>query len=583
MASMISYAPALIGMEKKSEEPGPTPAERKISRQIDTLQRISRSEFEKKNGGDHVQEMKDFYALANMSSSSATPSYRPKVVLPELQYLLMSESSDLTNDSPKVYISVGGKQDEAREKAFASAWKLALVQNRIFDAVLWSQFVNPSWLQVGYSPDARNGKGMCWVAALDPSTVIADPHATNDRNWAYCGYERWFYIDEVRRMFPEQGWRVKYSGGYEDYDDDVTESQNFELGLELPPGPLRIDSPEGFENQNKGPRVRVRYIWVKDYAKERIEEIAGTKTADGFDLSVVAKKRWKFPGGRFIVECQGINLADGPNFVPKLPEDDFGTFPLVGVWSLPHLDGLYGPPPVRYGKGAQEISEKMYTQLIENMIRTNNAQYWIPKDSGIDIDAFGGIPGEVQVYDGDKPPTMNWANPIPQHMTQIPEVLLQKVARYVGFTPERQGQSGGGNISPELFDASVFQSQSILRMKAKMLAETYQRLTSIFFYMMARMKINEDRLQPSRGKSQQATIWTPLPPDADLDIELDETSVDAMSATMMKTLALQLAKTGMLPQKFVLETLGVPHAAEIADEAQKQMELAALSKLKKPR
>jgi hypothetical protein len=576
--ALVSYGPQIVTDRKTN--PGHA-NDHHISKQIDTLQRISRQEKEKTQGGNWTQEMRDFYNLDY--GTSAALSYRPRVILPELQYLLMSESIDLTNDSPKVYISVNGQRDEQREKAFNAAWRLGMVNNRIFDAVLWSQFCNPGWLQVGFSPDARNGKGMPWVRSIDPDSLDPDPHAQNDKDWSYVINERWFYVDEIRRQWPEQGMRIRMGPEAEDMESDEMGGSRFDLTMDLPPGPLRMDAPDGFLQQNRGPRAKVRYLWVKDYAREVIKEIAGEKTAQGFELTFKPSYKWRFPFGRFVTECNGIILADGPNFIPKLPEDDFGTFPFVGVWSLPHLGSMYGPPPVRYGRGPQDIAEKMYTQLIENMIRTNNGQYYIPRDSNIDIDTFGGLPGEVLVYDGDKPPTQMWPNAIPQHMTQIPEVLLQKVARYVGFTPERQGQSGGGNISPELFDASLFQSQSILRMKARLLSESYQRLTSMMFYLMARMKLGEDTLRGARSKEQKACTWSPLPPGADCDLELDETSIDAMSSAMMKNLVMALAKTGLVPQQYVLETLGVPNAEQIAKEAQKQAELAALNKLRKPR
>lgn len=577
---MISYAPYIVPSEKKSDPV--QPSERRVSKQIDVLQRISRQERENKQGSNWTQEMVDFHELNYQTSSS--PSYRPRIILPEIQYLLMSESTDLTNDTPKLYISVNGKRDEEREKAFAAVWRAGMVNNRIFDAVLWSQYCNPAFLQLGFSPDARGGKGMPWVRALDPDSIDPDPHAKNDRDWSFVVCERWFYVDEIRRTWPENGNRVRVGAGYEDdYEENESEGSRFDLSMELPPGPLRADIPDGFETQHKGPRARVRYLWVKDYARETIREIAGEKTAQGFELVVNPQIKWKYPFGRFITECNGVILADGPNFVPKLPEDDFGTFPFVGIWSLPHLKSIYGPPPVRYGKGPQEIAEKMYTQLIENMIRTNNAQVFIPKDSEIDIDAFGGIPGEVQYYAGEKPPTMSWPQAIPQHMTQIPEILLQKVARYTGWTPERQGQAGAGNISPELFDAAVFQSQSILRMKARLLAESYQRLTSMVFYMMARMKLSEDVMKASRGGKNKPCVWSPIPPSAECDLELDETSLNAVSSTMMKSLVMSLSKSGMLPARFIFETLGLPNAEQLAEEGTRQMELASLAKLRRPR
>jgi hypothetical protein len=324
-------------------------------------------------------------------------------------------------------------------------------------------------------------------------------------------------------------------------------------------------------------------LFIKDYAREVVEEIAGQKTATGLELVVTPDFKWRYPGGRFITECEGFILADGPNWVPRLPDDDFATFPFLGVWSLPHPKHYFAAPPVRYGKGPQEIAERMYTQLIENLIRLNNGQCWIPEDSGIDIDAYGGIPGEVQVYRGEKTPTITWPQPIPQHMTQVPEILLAKVARYVGWTQERQGQPGAGNISPELFDAALFQSQSLLRMKARMLAETYQRLTQMTFHMMVRFKRLMDNVRPPRGEKQPGAIWKPLPPDVEADLELDEASLDTISASMMKNLVVALGRAGQVPNRFVLETLGIPNAQQIADEAMRSQELAALAKLKRPR
>lgn len=581
----VTYMPYILGTERKSAPAGPSSAERKISRQIDTLQRMAVQERNNRWGENWTQEMVDFFNL-DYFPTTATPSYRPRVILPEIQFLLMSEATELTNDSPKVYISVNGKSDEERAKAFAAQWKLGSYNNRIFDAVLWSQFCNPACLQLGVNTEARNGKGSVWCRARDVDSFHPDPHAKNDRDWSFVVAEDWFYVDDIKRTWGKKADAIKQSAGYEDYANEENEESTgsgFDLSLELPPGPLRVDSPEGFEHQRRGPRERVRYLFVKDYARERVEEIAGHEAAEGMELIVAPEMKWKYPGGRLIVECQGYNLADGPNFTPRLPEDDFSTFPFIGVWSMPHPKHYFGVPPVRYGKGSQDISERMYTQLIENMIRLNNGQCWIPEDSGIDIDAYGGMPGEVQVYRGDKPPTITWPNQIPQHMTQIPEVLLQKVARYLGWNPQRQGEAGQGNISPELFDASVFQSQSMLRMKARLLSETYHRLTQMAFYMMARFKTLEDRLRPPRSAKQEATIWKPLPEGAEVDMELDETSIDVLSSQMLKNLVVALGKAGAVPNRFVLETLQIPNAAEIADAATKQQELAALAKLRRPR
>jgi hypothetical protein len=248
------------------------------------------------------------------------------------------------------------------------------------------------------------------------------------------------------------------------------------------------------------------------------------------------------------------------------------------------MNRMFGPAPVRYSRSSQETSEKMVGQLLENMIRTNNAQYWIPKEANVDIDAFGGLPGEVQVYEGEKAPTMSWPNPIPAHMKDIPDWLLAKVQRYQGFSQERQGQAGQGNISPDLFDAAVFQSQTLSRMKARFLSETISRVAQLTFYMMARFKTDTDQYKPSFSKDRPACEWAPLPHDAVCELQLDDASVQALSNAAMQKIAITLAKTpAALGLKDLYQTLNLPNAEELADAATKQMELAAVARTKKPR
>lgn len=102
------------------------------------------------------------------------------------------------------------------------------------------------------------------------------------------------------------------------------------------------------------------------------------------------------------------------------------------------------------------------------------------------------------------------------------------------------------------------------------------------FHMMVRFKTLEDTIRPARG-NRPAAVWTPLPESAETYLEMDDTSVDAISSAMLRKLVVPLAKLGLIPAKYALETVGVPHAEELAEAAEKQMALAALSKLKRPR
>ena len=226
----------------------------------------------------------------------------------------------------------------------------------------------------------------------------------------------------------------------------------------------------------------------------------------------------------------------------------------------------------------------MYTQVYENAVRVNNAITFIPEDTGIDIDAYGGLPGEVQIIrPGSAPPTMSWPQPMPQHMVQLPELLFQKIRQYQGFSPSRQGQTSAGNISADLFDASVFQSQSLTRLRGRMLAESVLRIAQLVFYFMARFKTQPDVYTiPANGKLERA-VWRPVSDVKQNQLYLDEGSIRPLSGAALRQIVLALAKTGILPPKFILKSLDIPGADQIAEEAEQQMKLAAAAKLKRPR
>lgn len=84
-------------------------------------------------------------------------------------------------------------------------------------------------------------------------------------------------------------------------------------------------------------------------------------------------------------------------------------------------------------------------------------------------------------------------------------------------------------------------------------------------------------------KNQKPCSWLPLPDSAECDLELDPVTLQAVSSTMMKNIVMALSKTGALPPKFIFETLGLPQAEQLAEDAQRAQELAAVAKLRKPR
>src|SRR5580698_11082824 len=185
--------------EKKSE-PSYISADRSMCKQLDELERISSAERDKHLGREYFRDIKEFYQLNDEHRN--WPSYRPSVRIPQLQSLVLNEATDITDASIKVYITNEGKRDDAREKYYQANWRQGCYNNRILESVIWAMLTNLGFLQVGFSPSARRGKGVTWLESRDPETVKPDPFCKSDADWSWVQWDDWMYIDEVRRRWP---------------------------------------------------------------------------------------------------------------------------------------------------------------------------------------------------------------------------------------------------------------------------------------------------------------------------------------------------------------------------------------------
>jgi hypothetical protein len=564
--------------EKKSE-PSYISADRSICKQLDELERISSAERDKHLGREYFRDIKEFYQLNDEHRN--WPSYRPSVRIPQLQTLVLNEATDITDASIKVYITNEGKRDDAREKYYQANWRQGCYNNRILESVIWAMLTNLGFLQVGFSPNARRGKGMTWLECRDPETVLPDPFCKSDSDWSWVQYYDWMYIDDVRRQWPEQGWRVQgksYAGTADPYG--TVDSQ-----MEYPEAsPLSQQGETKSSKIFRDNRVKVRHTYLFDNTRQKVEEYAGMKAIS--KMLVHPRFEYKYPDGRWLTDCNNVVLADGNNWVPQLPDDERGTFPLIRVAAMPTISNFWGPPPIKLSRSLQELSERLYTQTFENVVRLNNGVIIIKANTGLDPNAIGWMPGEVLVINqGSDPPTVIQPQALPQHMITLPASLLSLQKELQGFSEARQGQNGGGNVSPDLFDATLWQSHYQTRLRGRLLAESLQRLAQIVFYTDARYKNVADRVAaPERGELKQ-TEWTPIDSESmdKYDAHLDPGSLRVISAGALRSVVSALAKAKMVPTKYVLETLDLPAADELAEENMRELELAALGKLKRPR
>lgn len=494
--------------------------------------------------------------------------FRPQLIIPELQTLMMHEANDLSDSSPQVYV-VDREQsgrDDNREKAFQAAWQQAQVTFHIMMADLWALFCGTGVLQVGFDPMARNGQGFTWVKARNPKTVHFDPATDYEQNWSYLIFEDWLYLEDIRQRWPHTSKGLRPRMAKSTSTPMLTNANSY--GFQMPSGPMAttggINSPQQIMSDN---RLRVRYAFCLDYTRELAADNIipkGALTSAGI--------RWKYPNGRMIVECEGQVLADGDNPFP------LKRFPLVLRWATPPLFSAWSIPATRYTQQMQSFAERLYTGVFENAVRLNNGVWFIDERTGIDPNDFGGLPGEVRVINANSPtPQCVFPNAMPAHVVQTPKMLLDMQRTIQGFTPQRSGQPGDGNISPELFDESVLRAQGLTQLRGRLGAYSTQKLAELMFYTMARFqrKLTLPYADPQTGMS--LVNWTNIERPDQFDLYLDPASIQPMSQAILRRMAPELAKFGVIPTETLLQWLSVPHADDIAKKNSIQRSLEALA------
>lgn len=558
-------------------EPEVTP-ESQVIAGIDELQRLSSSYRDEVLGATHFADVKKFYQLDEPVSKS--PSFRPKVSVPELQMLFFQEASELSDTSPRVHIKYKDKREKDREKVFQQEWREGFFNNRILEATIWSLFSCNGYLQPGFDPLARMGQGQVWLRSRRPDTVFPDPRASSEDNWSFVIWEDDLYIEQIIDLYPERANDLLEASKKEGSTKRSIPT-SADGWMSLPPGPLRSGPGQApWERIQLGSgRKKLRTCFVYDFTVEDVEEIGGDP-----ENKLIARPQYKlrYPNGRMIVDCDGIVLFDDNNPFP------LRKFPLVRVPALPALFGFYPPPPSRFSKGLQDLSARMLTQVFENAVRLNNPVWFIPKDTGIDPDMFGGIPSEVQVIaaNASRMPELRATTPFPQHYLQYPQYLLDKQKQLQGFFPARRGESGKGNVSGDMFDASVLQSQFLTKLRAKLLAESLQRVSEIVFYLMVERYLKDRAFADFRAEQESAEVtWKGTEGQVadDFAILLDPGSIQTMSEAALRQMVIGLRGAGMMDPRTGLELMNVPGADEIATNIEQEQARAALANVQRPR
>jgi hypothetical protein len=542
------------------------------AKHIEEWVRVSTDARNKALGEDAFRTAETLYSLKG--NRADTPSFRPSVVIPELQKISLEDANHLSDLSPQPYIFSDGDRVKDRETALQAEWQRARVNYHLLYASLYARYCGVGFIQLCYSADLYNGQGGMWAKARDPRTVHIDPGTDYSWDPSFLIFEDWMNLEEVRKRWPDTSYGVTPTSA------PPPTGMDSGYGIQMPQGPMT--SIPGMVNATNSKssindtRVLVRFCFCRDYTREVVEK---KNIPDG--ALTDPEFQWKYPDGRWLVECAGIILQDGGNPWPQRSDILAPGFPLYPIWALPPLYGPWGVPSINLSLNLQSVAERMYTQLYENAVRLNNGTWFIDSNTGIDVEAFGAMPGEVQqINPNSRIPEVKYGGNMPSQAFQFPEAILKLQRMMHGQTDARQGNPGAGNISTDLFDASVLQASGLLQVSGRLQYFSLSLLATAMYRTMA--KYIPRRQIPFRSPSGMVSAeWKGiLRPDSHHDLYLDEDSVQPLSDAVIRKMAPELMKTGVLNTQRGLEILKFPGADEIAKEQKEQLELQALARVK---
>jgi hypothetical protein len=538
---------------------------------IDDLIQISEDHRTEAQGPNYNEWVKEFF-LFRPAFWQPQLEYQIKLRMPDLQTLVMQEASDLTDVSPIFFVTRDGKRQKAREKAFQANWDKNNFQLEWFKAELNALLCHTGFIEIVTDSTAPRSVR---IRSRSPQNIFPDPFATDWCDWEYIVIRVPMAPDEIVRMFPHAADRLP--GLLAEHQRDMyLESRlggvlgSGPMAIELPPGAMQsvaIGRPPGANDY-----LSVDYVYIKDDSRENVvREIQGSKNAGG--VLPPPDTLMKYPTGRLIVRTGKLKLWDGPN--------QYREFPIVPVFALPPIYGVWGTPPVQYLIQMQHLAESMASQVAENQIRTNY-QYRVYQDGAIlNPDNLDKLGGSIRVKSADDvSKVLKFVGPgqMGSEQYKFSNDILSHMARLFGYTPERQGSSGAGNISPGLMDAQVVNAQAITRMRARLLADSVQHAGRRVFETMVDW-LDDSIFHQSFNGDFRTAAWegVPLEQLQNWEVTLDADSLKPMSASSAKQLVPTLLNLDAITKRMALKMLGVPGADDIADAKESQEQMAQLA------
>ena len=319
----------------------------------------------------------------------------------------------------------------------------------------------------------------------------------------------------------------------------------------------------------------VEYFLMLDDGRKVAKDIDGDETALLNPDSIQTVPA--YPNGRLIVRADRVHLYDGPNPYKK--------FNFIPVQVHPSRNNFWAPPPIRLVVQLQEIAQTLTRQNIENTVRLNNGLVLINEAAGLNADSVMGLPGErvlVKSPDGvDKAIKILTPPQFGGEMWNVPDKLLDKLHKDFGDNATRQGQTGAGNTSGDLFATSLSQASRLTQVRARLLQPSVKLALEMVYETMLQFQNAVMFPLPNEQSSAIEFIkWAgadPMEVD-DWELMVDPASMKAMSSGVARQYALLLRNAGLLTVKDTLISLGWPDAERIAADVDQDQKMQLLAK-----
>jgi hypothetical protein len=503
--------------------------------------------------------------------SGAIPSYKPRIVVNEIKSLLLQELSDLTDSRITIYVQkdrASEERDANVERSIQAFWKRRFCDLTVLSAALDAMIFPLGFLQTVWLPGADQGQGEVGLIARDPSTVFPDGDAVDDDDLRFYILEDVLDIVQIRRDWPETGWRVQPEGNYSIKREDAKARPAPRAGSQYT-GPLYAQTMLGGVPGYKKARASVKTCVIDDDDEiEEINSIAG-------ELRQV--KRFRYPHRRMIQVANRRVLYDEDcpyHYAPMLTR--VALQPSVhSYWPAVSLVNEFGE--------IQSTANKMDSMVAENGLRLNAGEVFADADSGLSPKTYGGIPGMVYLIKPGSKVVKQYPNAMPADMVGAGERFRGFIRTTLGYPTSRTGAGTRGNVAAELAETEISQAMGLTRLRGRLLYQAVQRSVEMIFARMAQFYTTPRRLPFVEDGLWKTVKWEPLVTPEAYAVHVDENSFQIRSKTMMQRLALALAKMGKMPTGRLLKILEIPDAEAIAKELKDELALIAAAKAKPQR